>query len=66
LALLHSVGYSLVKAKFCVLYPTLARSKPSPLDTLEEGVLEAQVDAALQDLLGYEKAEQAKLAAKLL
>ena len=55
-----------MKAKFSVLFPTLARSCPSPLDTLSEEVLQTQVYVALQDLLGYEKAEQAKLAARLL
>ncbi len=64
--ILHSVNYSVVKAKFWLLFPTAARARPSPLTTLTEEVLLEQVQAALQNLIGYKKEEQAKLVAHVL
>lgn len=66
LKILHSVNYSIVKAKFWLLFPTVARTQPSPLAVLSEEVLQRHVETALQNLLGYKKEEQAKLVTHVL
>lgn len=66
LDLLHSVNYSIIKAKFYLLFPTLAKSKPSPLSTLPEEELQKQVNDALHDLMGYKKEEQTKLISRVM
>jgi hypothetical protein len=62
---LHSMDYSLVKAKFCVLFPTLAQTKPCPLHTMSEDALQKYVSTALNGMIGYQKEEREKLIAKI-
>ena len=66
LNLLHSVGYSLVKAKFCVVFPTQIKEQANLIDTLPEDIMQFHVDNAMQNVMGFKKEEEALIASRIL
>jgi hypothetical protein len=59
------VDYSLVKAKFWLLFPTAVRSRPYPLKSLPESAIAAQVDAAIHNMAWHNQEQQKMLLSRI-
>lgn len=54
-----------MKAKFWLLFPTAAKTRPSPLKSLPESAIAAQVDAAVHSMAWHNQEQQDRLLSQI-